>query len=43
MEVIFTWFSTLRSLEKLVAEQHYEGNFDMNFHFMAPQIWIAEH
>ena len=41
MKGIFTWFSTLRSLKKLVAE-HYEGNFDMNF-FMAPQILIAEH
>ena len=39
---IFTRFSTLRSLKKLVAE-HYERNFDMNFLFMAPQILIAEH
>ena len=43
MKGIFTWFFTLWSLEKLVAEQHCEGNFDMNFLFMAPQIWIAEH
>ena len=42
MEGIFTCFSTLKSLKKLVAEQ-YEGNFDMNFLFMAPQILIAEH
>ena len=42
MKGIFTCFSTLRSLEKLVAE-HYEGNFDMNFLFLAPQILIAEH
>ena len=42
MKGIFTCFSTLRSLKKLVAE-HYEGNFDMNFLFMAPQILIAEH
>ena len=43
MKGTFTWFSTLRSLEKLAAEQHYGRNFDMNFLFMAPQIWIAEH
>ena len=30
-------------LEKLVADQRYEGNFDMNFLFMEPQTWIAEH
>ena len=43
MKGIFTvtCFSTLRSLKKLVAE-HYEGNFDMNFLYMAPQILIAE-
>ena len=42
MKGIFTCFSTLISLKKLVAE-HYEGNFDTNFLFMAPQILIAEH
>ena len=42
MKGIFTCFSTLRSLKKLVAE-HYEGNFYMNFLFIAPQILIAEH
>ena len=42
MKEILTRFSALRSLRKLVAE-HYEGNFDMNFLFMAPRILIAEH
>ena len=42
MKGIFTCFSTLRSLKKLVAEL-YEGNFDMNFLVMSPQILIAEH
>ena len=42
MKGIFTWFSTLRSLKKLVALDSYEGNFDMNFLFMASQILIAE-
>ena len=28
---------------KISCRQHYEGNFDMNFLFIAPQIWIAEH
>ena len=27
---------------KISCRQHYEGNFDMNFFFIAPQIWIAE-
>ena len=42
MKGIFTWSSPLRSLKKIVAE-HYEGNFDTNFLFMAPQILIEEH
>ena len=42
MKGIFTCFSALRRFKKLVGE-HYEGNFDMNFLFMAPQILIAEH
>ena len=28
---------------KISSRQHYEGSFDMNFLFIAPQIWIAEH
>ena len=29
--------------QKISCRQHYEGNFDMNFLFMAPQIWISKH
>ena len=43
MNVILTWFSTLiESVQNLVAEQ-YEWDFDMIFHFKAPQYMVAEH
>ena len=35
-------FKKFQKKKKIVAE-HYEGNFDTNFLFMAPQILIAEH
>ena len=43
MEEISTWFFTLRSFKKNLVADHYEGDFDMNFLFIAPQILIAEH
>ena len=39
----FHMISHFKKSRKISCRQHYEGNFDMNFLFIAPQIWIAEH
>ena len=39
----FHMIFNFKKSQKISCRQHYEGNFVMNFLFMAPQIWIAEH